>query len=259
MTKPTPSYIIGVEFLHILYCDWGALMKQAVIYMRTSTLQNVGEGKDSGVRQEKTCREYAKSNRYSVKKIFYDKGVSGSISVYKRDAFLELYMYCIENEIRHIIVEKLDRFSRDVLTQEIALKQINREGFHLISASNGDVDDTTESKLIRQIMGAVSEYEASAIATRLQVAKERKAKQNKQNGITTINGNGKCGGRPSYAEINPELVKEAKRLRRVNPKTKRVRSYDKVAEELHEMGYTNQLGNKFNATTIKNICVQKVK
>ena len=62
-------------------------MKQAVIYMRTSTLQNVGVGKDSGVRQEKSCREYAKSNGYSVKEIFYDKGVSGSTNVYTRDAF----------------------------------------------------------------------------------------------------------------------------------------------------------------------------
>ena len=227
--------------------------------MRTSTLQNVGVGKDSGVRQEKSCREYAKSNGYSVKEIFYDKGVSGSTNVYTRDAFMELYMYCTENEIRHIIVEKIDRFSREVLTQEIALKQINRDGFHLISASNGDVDETTESKLVRQIMGAVSEYEASAIATRLQIAKERKAKQNKQNGITTIDGKGKCGGRPSYAELNPELVKKAKLLRKKHPTTKKHKSYDRVAEELYEMGYTNQLGNKFNATTIKNICMQKVK
>ena len=239
---------------------FGGRMKLCTIYMRTSSHQNIGDGKDSRVRQEKTCREYAKSNGYTVKEIFYDKGVSGSTSVYEREAFLELYMYCKENAIRHIIVEKLDRFSRDVLTQELALKQIGRDGLHLISASNGDVDDgTPETKMIRQIIGAVAEHEASAIAKRLQVAKERKAQMNGKNGITTIDGKGKCGGRPSYAELNPELVKEAKRLRRKNWKTGKQRSFDKVAEELHEMGYTNQLGNKFNATTIKNICMQKVK
>ena len=235
-------------------------MKPAVIYMRTSTHQNVGDGKDSKVRQEKTCREYAKSNGYTVKEIFYDRGISGSTSVYARDAFMELDMYCKENVIRHIIVEKLDRFSREVLTQELALKQIRRNGMHLISVSNGDVDDgTAETKMIRQIIGAVAEHEATSIAKRLQVAKERKAQMNGQNGITTIDGKGKCGGRPSYAELDPTLVKEAKRLRRKNWKTQKVRSYDRVAAELYEMGYTNQLGNKFNATTIKNICMQKVK
>ena len=235
------------------------MSKSAVIYKRTSSNKNCGEGKDSGIRQDKTCTDYAKNNGYTHRKTFYDEGVSGSTNVYERPAFIDLLFYCKENKVRHIIVENIDRFCRDVLVQEIALEQINRDGLVLISATNGNVDDTIESKLVRQVMGAFAEYEARATATRLRVARERKAEHNKHNGITTIDGFGKCGGRPSYAELQPDLVKEAKRLRRRNPKTKKQRSYDKVAELLSAMGYTNQVGNPFNAMTIKNICNQRVR
>lgn len=235
------------------------MRKSAVIYKRTSSNKNCGEGKDSGIRQSKTCTDYAKNNGYNIAQTFYDKGVSGSTNVYERPAFIDLLFYCKEKNIQHIIVEKIDRFCRDVLVQEIALKQINRDGLVLVSATNGNVDETIESTLVRQVMGAFAEYEASATATRLRVARERKAERNKQEGITTISGGGKCGGRPSYAELQPDLVKEAKRLRRRNPKTKKQRSYDKVAEELFAMGYTNQRGSKFNAMSIKNICNQRVK
>jgi len=235
------------------------MSKSAVIYKRTSSNKNCGEGKDSGIRQDKTCTDYANNNGYNISHTFYDEGVSGSTNVYERPAFIDLLLHCDRNNIQHIIVEKIDRFCRDVLVQEIALKQINRDGLVLISATNGNVDETIESKLVRQVMGAFAEYEARATATRLRVARERKAEKNKQDGITTISGGGKCGGRPSYSELQPELVKEAKRLRRINPKTKKQRSYDKVAELLSDMGYTNQRGNKFNAMTIKNICNQKVR
>lgn len=227
--------------------------------MRTSSLVNCGDDKNSGVRQSRNCKEYAKLNGYDVQETFYDEGVSGSTNVYERDAFKDLIFFCKEHNIMDILVEKNDRFCRSMMEQEIAIEQLSRDGFNIISTTNGDLDDgTPERKAIRQMMGVFAEYEASAIAQKLKIAREWKAKENKKNGYITIDGSGKCSGRKSYAELQPELVKEAKRLRKKNGRTQKQRSYDKVAMELYELGFRNLNGNKFSATTIKNICMQRV-
>lgn len=65
---------------------------------------------------------------------------------------------------------------------------------------------------------------------------------------------GKCEGRKSIKEINPEVIKIAKRLRRINPKTKRQRSFEKIATGLFEMGFTNSKGGKFSKSVVMNMC-----
>jgi hypothetical protein len=60
---------------------------------------------------------------------------------------------------------------------------------------------------------------------------------------------GKCEARKSWAEINPELVREAKRLRRRLPKGGQ-RSLRDVAAELARLGYVNERGVTFSAASV---------
>jgi hypothetical protein len=53
---------------------------------------------------------------------------------------------------------------------------------------------------------------------------------------------GKCEGRKSWSEVNPELVREAKRLRRRSPKGHQ-RSLRAIASELAALGYVSNKGN----------------
>jgi hypothetical protein len=59
----------------------------------------------------------------------------------------------------------------------------------------------------------------------------------------------KVEGRKSWAEINPELVQEAKRLRRRSPKGHQ-RSLREVAAELVELGFVNERGAVFSPSAI---------
>jgi hypothetical protein len=63
---------------------------------------------------------------------------------------------------------------------------------------------------------------------------------------------GKCEGRKSHAELNPDLVREAQRLRRRSPKG-RQRSLRDVAAELAQLGYLNINGKPFAAMSIKSM------
>jgi DNA invertase Pin-like site-specific DNA recombinase len=79
----------------------------------------------------------------------------------------------------------------------------------LIPASAPDffVEDTPTAVLVRQVLGAIAQFEKASLVAKLKAARDRKRA-----------AAGKCEGRKSWAEINPDLVREAKRLRRRSPK-----------------------------------------
>jgi len=231
-------------------------MKNCVIYKRTSSLTNCGEDKDSHQRQEQICIDYCKSNRLSIQAIFYDEGVSGKVSVFNRSAFRDLYLYCLENDVKIIVFESISRFSRDVYELEIAYRKLTSEGFGLVSVVDGDFEDDRVSKLQRQIISAISEYQREEIVFNLSVARNRKKVRNKDLGITSLDGSGKCEGRKSHKEVNSELVVLVKKLRRRNWKTKKQMSYQKISDYLFDNGYVNERGTKFSAMSISRMMEQ---
>lgn len=92
-----------------------------------------------------------------------------------------------------LVVYRLDRLARDLVLQEQLLAEVWRMGAELFSTSaaeagylSDDPDDPSR-KLIRQILGAVSEYERSMIAMRLRAGRVRKAATG-----------GYAGGKPPY-------------------------------------------------------------
>jgi hypothetical protein len=95
--------------------------------------------------------------------------------------------------------------------------------------------------MMRQIAGAFHEYEKARLVAKLKAARER-----------TRAAKGKCEGRKSWAEIKPDLVREAKRLRRRSPK-RHQRSLRDVAAELAKLGFVNERGAEFSASSVQSM------
>ena len=232
-------------------------MDKCVIYKRTSSLTNTGEDKDSSKRQEEICLSYCTANKLEPVQIFYDEGVSGKQPVLKRNGFKSLYTFCLDRDIRIVVFEGLSRFSRDLYEQELAYRKLSADGFKLVSATNeGELEDSPQSTLVRHIFSAISQYQREEVVFNLSVARERKKKQNKIDGHVTMTGEGKCGGWKQHRELNPEIVKRVKMLRRKNWKTKKQKSYREIANILFDEGFTNQNGNRFNPKSIMNMVKQ---
>ena len=70
-------------------------------------------------------------------------------------------------------------------------------------------------------------------------------------GLRTLSGNGKCSGRKSYEEINAELVREAKRLARRNPLTKKKRSVRTIGKILFDLGYKSAAETQLSTSVIQ--------
>ena len=92
--------------------------------------------------------------------------------------------------------------------------------------------------MMRQVAGAFAEYEKTRLVSKLRVARDRRRA-----------ATGKCEGRKSHAELRPEVVAEAKRLRRKLPKGGQL-SLRGVAAELAKRGYLNQNGRPFEAARL---------
>jgi hypothetical protein len=97
--------------------------------------------------------------------------------------------------------------------------------------------------MMRQVAGAFAEYEKARLVAKLKAARDRKRA-----------AKGKCEGRKRWAELNPELVREAKRLRRRSPKGHQ-RSLREIAAELAKLGFVNERDATFSASSVRSMLV----
>jgi len=214
---------------------------EAIGYMRTSSAANVGDGKDSEARQRKAIETYAKSAGMLIVDWFYDAAVSGADPVEARPGFTAALTRIAGNGVRTIIVETANRFARDLMVQEVGFAMLQDLGITLIAADSpaSFLDNGPTSKLIRQILGAVAEFDKAMTVAKLKGARERARRQH-----------GKCEGRKSYVEREggQELVALARQLHH-NPNG-RPQSLRKVAAALAEQGYVTPSGRHYSASAV---------
>jgi DNA invertase Pin-like site-specific DNA recombinase len=210
-------------------------MKHAVAYFRTSSATNVGQDKDSLARQEAAVRSYAKRNDIEIVGEYYDAAVSGADPLDERESFKLMLQRITSNGVRTILVETANRFARDLMVQEIGWKRLQDLGVELIAVDSPTsfVDDTPTATLIRQILGAVAQFDKALTVAKLRGARERKK-----------TATGKCEGRLSWAQMNPEMVKVARELRKTGM------SLNGVRAELGIRGFVSSTGKLFTRSVV---------
>ena len=214
-------------------------MVKAVRYIRTSSASNL-EG-DSESRQMDAITKYADSQGYEIVSGAYDQAVKGSDSIHEREGFAKLIQYCVDNDVSVILCENASRFARDVIVQELGYRELKKLNLQLIHVDAPDyfTGDSPSLTMIRQILGAVSEFEKSNLVSKLRVARERMKVKN-----------GKCEGRKSLRELMGEttfisMLRQVKSLRKHN------KNYASIAGVLASKGYCQpQTGRPFNQSQI---------
>ena len=89
--------------------------------------------------------------------------------------------------------------------------------------------------MVRQILGAVSQFAKTSTVDQLRAARDRRSAALGR----------RVEGRKGYAATIPELVREAKRLRRASPKTGKRRTLAEIAAELARLGHVTSTGRPF--------------
>jgi len=221
----------------------GAKKRLGVAYYRTSSAANVGPDKDSQRRQAEAVEGYARG-RYGIATSFYDAAVSGADPVDTRPGFAELLSYCDANQIGVVLVENASRFARDLAVQLTGHALLQARGIELVpvDAPNYFTDPSPTAELVRQILGAVSQFEKAALVAKLRHARDRKRAET-----------GRCEGRKA---VPAEVVATARRLARRSPRTGKTRSLRRIAVELATLGYISPSGAPYHAGSIRHMLVR---
>jgi DNA invertase Pin-like site-specific DNA recombinase len=211
------------------------MCKEVVGYYRTSSQVNV-KG-DSRTRQSVSVKNYSKSKGWNVKGEFYDV-VSGTTNILERNEFVKMLGFCEENSIDTILLEDNSRMSRDLLVSEVSYEYLTKKlGYTLISVKNDKsfTDTTPTGILIRQILSTISSFEKNNLVEKLRVSRERKSKKNKELGLISRTGRGRCGGKRKLTETHPNLsglVVSYKK--RKDKRTRKLLSNSKISKLLME-------------------------
>jgi DNA invertase Pin-like site-specific DNA recombinase len=174
--------------------------------------------------------------------------VSGADPISERPGFKTMLDRIAGNGVRTVIVESPDRFARDLTVQLTGHDFLRNLGITLVPATAPDffIEDTPTARLVRQVLGAISEFEKTTLVAKMKAARDRKIAMGE-----------KCGGRRSHAELRPEVVRLAQELRRKRRKGRRL-SLRGVSAELAARGHLNEQGRPFSAISINNMLNMRV-
>ena len=215
-------------------------LQPAVAYLRTSSAANVGADKDSDKRQRAAIDAFAKQARFTIMDEYYDAAVSGADPVDQRPGFAEMLQRLAANGAKTIIVESPDRFARDLAVQLAGHDMLKALGISIIPASAPDffTEDTPTAVLVRQVLGAIAQFEKASSVAKLAAARKRKRERE-----------GRCEGRKPLSETRPEVVALARKLRRRRPKGGQL-SLRRVSRELATRGFLNERGKPYAAKSV---------
>lgn len=222
-------------------------MTKAFAYLRVSGPGQI-EG-DGFVRQLETIYKYARSNQIEIVQVFQDEGVPGKTELQNRPGLASLLARLETNGVKMVLVEIPDRLARDSVVAELIIREFQKVGCRVISASGGvdltaGSDDNPTAKLVRQILAAVAEFDRCIIVLKTRAARER---------LRTKNG--KCEGRKAYGTRpgEKEILMLIMNLESQGMKCER------IASELNDRNLLTRYEKQWNAGTIWKIIERQSK
>lgn len=152
--------------------------KQAFLLLRVSSSgQTRRDGAEEGYSiemQREACQRKAEGLGARVAKEWVAPAESASRGFYKtlKDMIAALKL---RDDIDYVIVYKLDRFSRDELTNFAAHAQIKEAGAELISATE-NIDDSPQGMLLHTVLTGINAYYSRDLAIKITDGRTTKAK-----------------------------------------------------------------------------------
>lgn len=210
---------------------------KAFAYLRVSGKGQLGG--DGFPRQRAAIKGFADSRGIGIVRWFREEGISGRRDLENRPALQELMLALHSNGTRVVLIEKLDRLARDLMVQETIVGDLRKNGFELISVAEPDLcSDDPSRKLVRQVFGAIAEYERSMTVLKLKVARQRIRARN-----------GRCEGRKPYGERTgeQEVIARARELAR------RGMNYSHIAYTLNRERRPTRAGGQWFPATVSRI------
>ncbi len=218
-------------------------MIEVFAYLRVSGKSQIRG--DGFRRQFIAIRQYCAANGLHIVRIFKERGISGTKELDDRPALSELFNALEEDGIKTVVVEKLDRIARDLMVQETIMSDMQKHGYTLLSTAEPDLCSQDPSRvLIRQIFGALAQWERAMIVMKLRGARQRKKARGERG-----------DGRHAYGEKPGEEVI----LTRIQALSLQGETTRSIAQILNQESIPTRMGRAWNGGTIAKILAREQK
>jgi DNA invertase Pin-like site-specific DNA recombinase len=224
-------------------------MEKVFAYLRVSDPSQV-EG-DGLTRQKLAIEAYAKAHNLEVVEYYREEGVSGTLA--DRPALARLMVNLEQNGhgVKTVLIERLERLARDLMVQEAIVRDFQKQGFRLVSTTEGPdlcSDDPTR-KLIRQVMGAVAEYDRAMTQLKLRAARDRMSARLGR----------RCEGQKPYGQTPEEqkVIQRMRAMRRTRCNGTKGMTLQEIADRLNDEGIRTKEGKRWTPTQVFNVVGKK--
>jgi DNA invertase Pin-like site-specific DNA recombinase len=198
--------------------------------------------------QAKAIKDYAKANGLRLVRTLSDEGISGSNGLDARKGLAEVLTVVESGQVSGLVVYRLDRLARDLILQETLMTRMHEAGVEVLSVTEPDIDSEDGTRvLVRQILGAVSQYERALIRSRMMGGRAAK-----------VASGGYGGGRPPFGwraegkELVPE-PREQEAIALVRQLADEGLSSRQIAARLEEAGHRPKVGEQWSSVQVLRI------
>jgi len=219
-------------------------------YLRVSGSSQVE--RDGFVRQREAISRFRDKHNLVCLGEFSEKGVSGTVDGMDRPTFADMLQKAealADFKIEAIVVENMDRLARDLMVSEFLLRECRDRNLKVFCADQGVLIDMAQSDadptriLMRQILGALSQWEKSKLVAKLRSAKQR----NRVLKAGWTEGKKPYGHHPGEGDI----LKAMKEYR------EKGFSYEDIAIELNAAGHFTRHGKRWSNDTVNSVLNRK--
>jgi DNA invertase Pin-like site-specific DNA recombinase len=139
-------------------------LNKAIVYVRVSTKEQVEEGNSLST-QEKICRDYARHKGYDIAEVFIEQGESAKTA--DRTELQKLLRYCSEkkNNIKAVIIYRLDRLSRNTDDYSQLRLLLKRYGVEIKSTSE-HFENNPVGRFMENTMANIAQFDNDIRAER---------------------------------------------------------------------------------------------
>ncbi len=201
--------------------------------------------------QQRAINEYAQKHGYLIINEYVDRAKSAKSG--DRPQFLQMIDDSKKGEFSVVLVDKLDRFSRNRFDSSFNKQILKNNGVTVVSVKE-NLDGSPESVIMESVLEGFAEYYS------LNLAREtmKGLKENAYKAMAT-------GGKPPYGfKVNPETKlyeineDEAQAVRYMFQWITEGRGYSFISEELYKMGYKSRTGKPISPSTMTDmLCNRK--
>lgn len=220
---------------------------RAIGYVRVSTAEQANRGAGLAI-QEKAIQQHCARGGVRLVEIARDEGQSGANGLDAREGLARALGKLEAGLADVLVVYRLDRLARDLMLQETVIARLAVKGVRVLSVSEPDVDSDEPTRvLVRQVLGAIAQYEKAVIRGRMVAGRRAKMAKGGFGG-----GWAPYGFRVQDRELVP-VPDEQKVIALIRRFAKRGQSLRDIADALDEAGYAPRRGPRWHPTMLARI------